>query len=188
MSQSRAELVLLLPLPSISSLRSPCFDSLCEHLPRLLLHLPQPPAQPLPGQNRPSHHPSPWEAVRSFAVVDPPLRSSSAQINPQNGFAVSSSSSRPLPCEFRRRNAAAHSRHGLAGHDRSDRFGQPVRPIVVLGDFLVFIVSAKTCRLHNKSRKNDKNTKLVWLDWLYLYLQGKHIYSCKVSFFTLVRN
>ena len=50
-------------------------------------------------------------------------------------------------------------RHGLAGHDRSDSFGQPVRPVVVLGDFLVFIVSANTCRLRNKSRGNGKNTK-----------------------------
>ena len=89
----------------------------------------------------------------------------------------------PFPRGFRRRAAQTAARHGLAGHDRSDRFGQPVRPVVALGGFLIFIVSAKTCRLHNKLRKNGKNTKLVWLDWLYLYLQGKNIYSCKVSFF-----
>ena len=91
-----------------------------------------------------------------------------------------------FPRGFWRRAARTAVCHGLAGHDRSDRFGQPVRPIVVLGDFLVFIVSAKTCRLHNKSRKNDKNTKLVWLDWLHLYLQGKNVYSCEVFFSPLL--
>ena len=85
---------------------------------------------------------------------------------------------------FRRRAARTAVRRGLAGHDRSDRFGQPVRPVVVLG---IFIISAKICRLSNKSRKNGKNAKLVLLGWLHLYLHGKNIYSCQVSFFTLVR-
>ena len=56
----------------------------------------------------------------------------------------------------------------------------------MLGDIPIFIVSAKTYRLPNKSRKNGKNTKLVLLDWLRLYLQEKNIYSCEVFFLPLL--
>ena len=62
-----------------------------------------------------------------------------------------------------------------------------VKPGVSGGWFLIFfIISAKTCRLPNKSKKNGKNTKLVWLDWLRLYLQGKNVCSCEMSFLPIV--
>ena len=52
--------------------------------------------------------------------------------------------------------------------------------------FFIFIISAKIYRLPNKSRKNDKNTKLVWLDCLRLYLQGKNVCSGEMSFLPIV--
>ena len=61
-----------------------------------------------------------------------------------------------------------------------------VKPGVSGGWFFIFIISAKTCRLPNKSRKNDKNTKLVLLDWLRLYLQEKNVCSCEMSFLPIV--
>ena len=61
-----------------------------------------------------------------------------------------------------------------------------VKPGVSGGWFLIFIISVKTCRLPNKSRKNGKNTKLVLLDWLRLYLQEKNVCSCEMSFLPIV--
>ena len=71
------------PFPSISLLRPPYFDS------RHLLHLPQPPARLLPGQNHPTtagHH---WRCLKLCSTVDPLLRSSSARSDRGNGFVVS---------------------------------------------------------------------------------------------------
>ena len=90
--QRRAELVRSLhrrPLPSISFLRSPYFDSLREHLPQHLLHLPQPPASSFSAGIAPAtagHHWSPLEALLHRRSASP---SSSARTNHENGFVVS---------------------------------------------------------------------------------------------------
>jgi hypothetical protein len=63
-----------------------------------------------------------------------------------------------------------HGRTGLTGLVyRSDRC-EP---------FYSFV---ETCRLHNNSRKNPKNTKLVLFECLDLNLQGKNINSCEMTF------
>ena len=88
----RAQLVLSRrrrPLPSISLLRPPYFDSSRENLPRHLLHLPQPLAQLLSGRNRPTtagHH---WSRLKLCSTVDPLLRSSSARTDRGNEIVVS---------------------------------------------------------------------------------------------------
>ena len=88
LDQRRAQLVRSRrrrPLPSVSLLRPPYFDSSRENLPRHLLHLPQPPTQLLPAGIAPAtagHH---WSCLKLCSTVDPPLRSSSAQTVPRNG-------------------------------------------------------------------------------------------------------
>ena len=77
------------PLPSISLLRPPHLDSLREHRPQHLLHLPQPPARLLPAGIAPTaagHH---WSPLEACSTVDPLLRSSSARTDLKNGFVVS---------------------------------------------------------------------------------------------------
>src|SRR6185312_14704812 len=91
--QSRAELVrspCRHPLPSISLIRPPNLDSSRVNLPQHLLHLPKPPFRLLPARNRPTtagHH---WRCLKLCSTIDPPLRSSSARTDRENGFVVSS--------------------------------------------------------------------------------------------------
>ena len=78
------------PLPSISLLRPPNFDSSRKNLPRHLLHLPQPLDRLLTAGISPAttrHH---LEVLEACSTVDPPLRSSSARTDRGNGFVVSS--------------------------------------------------------------------------------------------------
>jgi len=67
------------------------------------------------------------------------------------------------------------ARAGLTGcNNRSDRW-------------LPFYSFDETCRLHNNSRKNPKNTKLVLFECLDLNLHGKNINSCEMTLFASIK-
>ena len=91
--QSRAEHVrsrCRRPLPSISLLRPPNLDSSRGNLPRHLLHPPKPLDRLLTAGIIPATAGRHWRCLKLCSTIDPPLRSSSARTDREDGFVVSS--------------------------------------------------------------------------------------------------
>ena len=123
------------------------------------------PRRSSPERAAPPPHPCPTPSTHHGPPPTPPNTSQGSPWLPL-------ASSPPSP---RRRRA------------RSPDVGLKPPPAMASDRWLSFYLFDETCRLHNNSKKNPKNTKLVLFECLDPNLHGKNINSCEMTLFASVK-